>query len=119
MVHWLLLSLNSVSATMVTHLSTGQTASHTPQPQQASMLASYRPSGVTSKQVSGHCSQHSVHLMQVSKFTTGRMVRVVNFLNVGLRSGRNPPLAWLTGSSTSRPAGMLGMAMPSPISCHL
>jgi len=45
-------------------------ASHTPQPQHAAMLASYRPSGVTSKQESGHCSQHSSHLMQVSKFTT-------------------------------------------------
>src|SRR5215472_8815907 len=104
---------------MVTHSLTGQTASQTPQPQQACMLASYRPSGVTSKHESGHCSQHRVHLMQVSKFTTGRMVRVVYFLNVGLRSGRYPPVAWLVGSSTALPAGMLGMAMPSPISCHL
>src|SRR5215469_966883 len=104
---------------MVTHSFTGQTASHTPQPQQACMLASYKPSGVTSKQESGHCSQHRVHLMQVSKFTTGRMVRVVYFLNVGLRSGRNPPLAWVVGSSTLPPAGMLGIAVPSRISCHL
>src|SRR5579864_1855953 len=104
---------------MVTHSLTGQTASQTPHPQQACILASYRPSGVTSKQESGHCSQHSVHLMQVSKFTTGRIVRVVNFLNVGLRSGRNPPVAWLVGSSIAVPAGIDGIAMPSPISCHL
>src|SRR5215472_15186126 len=104
---------------MVTHSFTGQTASHTPQPQQATMLASYRPSGVTSKQESGHCSQHSVHLMQVSKSTTGLMVRVVNFLNVGFRSGRNPPLACVVGSSTGFPAGIDGIAMPSPISYHL
>src|SRR5690348_3980456 len=103
---------------MLTQFGTGQTASQTPHPQHATMLASYRPSGVTSKQESGHCSQHSVHLIQVSKFTTGRIVRVVNFLNVGLRSGRKPPEACATGSSIARPAGMLGMAMPSPISCH-
>src|SRR5260370_41094902 len=104
---------------MVTQSFTGHTASQTPHPQHACIFASYRPSGVTSKQESGHCSQHSVHLIQVSKLTTGRMVRVVYFLNVGLRSGRYPPLAWLVGSSMAFPAGMLGMAMPSPISCHL
>src|SRR5437868_11815529 len=104
---------------MVTHFSTGHTASQTPQPQHATMLASYRPSGVTSKHESGHCSQHSVHLMQVSKFTTGRMVRVVNFLNTGLRSGRKPPLACVVGSSTGLPAGIAGMEIPSRISCHL
>src|SRR5713226_7651564 len=102
---------------MVTHSLTGQTASHTPQPQQACMFASYKPSGVTSKHESGHCSQHNVHLIQVSKLTTGRMVRVLNFLKVGLRSGRYPPMAWVVGSSTPFPGGMLGMAMPSPISC--
>ena len=42
---------------------------------------------MTSKQESGHCNQQSVHLMQVSKSTTGRMVRVVNFLKVGFRAG--------------------------------
>src|SRR5579864_7870960 len=104
---------------MVTQLGTGQTASHTPQPQQACMLASYNPSGVTSKQVSGHCSQHSVHLMQVSKFTTGRMVRVLYFLKVGLRSGRRPPAACVMGSCIFSPTGMDGIAIPSPISCHL
>src|SRR5271155_5798880 len=72
---------------MVTHSFTGQTASHTPHPQQAFMFASYKPSGVTSKQEAGHCSQHKVHLMHVSKFTTGRMVLVLNFKNVGLRWG--------------------------------
>src|SRR5437868_13605033 len=82
------------------------------------MFASYRPSGVTSKQVSGHCSQHSVHLMQVSKFTTGRIVRVENFLNVVLRPGLIPPITCVVGSSISLPTGMHGMAMPSPISCH-
>ena len=39
------------------------------------MFASYRPSGMTSKQESGHCSQQSVHLMHFSKSTTGRMER--------------------------------------------
>src|SRR5579864_6483481 len=103
---------------MVTHSLTGQTASQTPHPQQACMLASYKPSGVTSKHESGHCNQQRVHLIQVSKFTTGRMVRVVNFLNVGLRAGRKPPTACVAGSSKLRPAAMLGMATPSPISNH-
>src|SRR2546423_3279089 len=104
---------------MVTQSFTGQTASHTPQPQQASIFASYRPSGVTSKHESGHCSQHSVHLMQVWKLTTGRMVRVVNFLNVGLRSGRYPPMTCETGSSICLPGAMQAMETPSRISCHL
>src|SRR5260370_15745388 len=99
-------------------LATGQTASHTPQPQQATMLASYRPSGVTSKQESGHCSQQSSHLMQVSKFTIGRIVRVVNFLNVGLRAGWNPPVLWVIGSCIWWPRAMEGMEIPSRISCH-
>src|SRR5437867_8310506 len=38
--HWLALSSNTYSLTIVMHFSTGQTASHTPQPQHASMLAS-------------------------------------------------------------------------------
>src|SRR5713226_7420456 len=104
---------------MVTQLGTGQTASHTPHPQQASIFASYKPSGVTSKQESGHCSQHSVHLMQVSKSTTGRMVRVLNFLNVGVRSGRNPPTFAVSGSWKAPPLGMPGMVTPSRISHHL
>jgi len=72
---------------MVTQSLTGHTDSHTPQPQHASMLASYKPSGVMSKQVSGQFSQHSVHLVQVSKLITGRMERVENFLKVALRVG--------------------------------
>src|ERR1700739_3031937 len=98
---------------MVTHSFTGQTASHTPQPQQASMLASYRPSGVTSKQESGHCSQHRVHLMQVSKFSTGLMVRVAYFLKVVLRSGWEPPVFPVMGSFMAWPEAILGMVMPS------
>src|SRR5215469_3273593 len=104
---------------MVTHSFTGQTASHTPQPQQASMLASYRPSGVTSKQESGHCSQQSVHLMQVSKFTTGRMVRVVNFLKVEFRAGWYPPTWAFSLSVIVWPCGMAGIVIPSRISHHL
>src|SRR5438309_3001796 len=38
--HWLLLSANSASLTMVTQLSTGHTASQTPQPQHASAFKS-------------------------------------------------------------------------------
>src|SRR3989442_4355742 len=104
---------------MVTHFCTGQTASQTPQPQHACIFASYRPSGVTSKQESGHCSQHSVHLMQVSKSTTGRMVRVLNFLKVGLRSGCQPPTCWVAVFSMAWPRGMAGMVTPSRISDHL
>ena len=44
------------------------------------MLASKKPSGVTSKQVSGHATQHSVHFVHLSNETTGRMVRVDHFL---------------------------------------
>src|SRR5882762_11899709 len=104
---------------MVTHFSTGQTASQTPHPQHACILASYRPSGVTSKQESGHCSQQSVHLMQVSKLRIGRIVRVENFLNVGLRAGWKPPTAWLCGSFMACPGAILGIVIPSRISCHL
>ena len=85
--HWLALSSKASSRTMVTQSLAGHTASHTPQPQQDSMLASYRPSGVTSKQESGHWIQQSVHLTHLSKSMTGRMVRVVYFLKYGLRSG--------------------------------
>src|SRR5919204_4809868 len=94
-------------------------ASHTPQPQHASMSASYKPSGVTSKTESGHASQHSVHLMHLSKSTTGRMVRVAYFLNVGLRSALYPPCFASTGSVIECPRGMDGIAMPSRISVHL
>ena len=59
----------------------------TPQPQQASMLASKVASGITSKQESGHEIQHRLHFTQVSKSITRRIVRVVNFLKYGLRSG--------------------------------
>src|SRR5206468_10274896 len=41
---------------------------------------------VTSKHSSGQSSQHIVHLMHVSKFTTGRSVRAPYFLYCGLRS---------------------------------
>ena len=85
--HWLALSSKTASLTIVMHRSTGQTASHTPQPQHASMLASYVPSGMTSKQESGHWIQQRVHFTHVSKSMTGRIVRVVNFLKYGLRSG--------------------------------
>src|SRR5206468_890450 len=93
--------------------STGQTASHTPQPQQASMLASYVPSGMTSKQESGHWIQQSVHFTHVSKSMTGRIVRVVNFLKYGLRSGTYPLPA-----SLGLPTGIAGMVTPSRISHH-
>src|SRR5437879_13013102 len=97
---------------MVTHFCTGQTASHTPQPQHACIFASYRPSGVTSKQESGHCSQHSVHLMQVSKSTTGRIVRVLNFLKVGLRSGCQPPTCLVAVVAMACPGGRAGKVTP-------
>ena len=67
--------------------STGHTASHTPQPQHASMLASKVASGITSKQESGQEIQQRLHFTQVSKSITGRIVRVVYFLKYGLRSG--------------------------------
>src|SRR5216683_5879466 len=112
--HWLTLSSKAASLTMVMHSLAGHTASHTPQPQQDSMLASYRPSGVTSKQESGHWSQQSVHLTHLSKSITGRMVRVVNFLKYGLRSGTYP-----LPPSIGLPMGMAGMLTPSRISHHL
>src|SRR5216683_7311859 len=112
--HWLALSSKAASLTMVMHSLAGHTASHTPQPQQDSMLASYRPSGVTSKQESGHWSQQSVHLTHLSKSITGRMVRVVNFLKYGLRSGTYP-----LPPSIGLPMGMAGMLTPSRISHHL
>src|SRR5438105_11255807 len=85
--HWLALSSKAASLTIVMQCSTGQTASHTPQPQQASMLASKVASGMTSKQESGHEIQQRLHFTQVSKSITGRIVRVVYFLKYGLRSG--------------------------------
>ena len=78
--HWLALSSNTDSLTIVMQFSTGHTASQTPQPQQASMLASKVPSGMTSKTESGQAIQHRLHFTQVSKSITGRIVRVVNFL---------------------------------------
>src|SRR5438094_3469645 len=98
---------------MVMQCSTGPTASHTPQPQQASMLASYVPSGMTSKQESGHWIQQSVHFTHVSKSMTGRIVRVVNFLKYGLRSGTSPLPA-----SFGLPTGIAGIVTPSRISHH-
>src|SRR5262245_14192089 len=85
--HWLALSSNTDSLTIVMQSSTGQTASQTPQPQHASMLASKVPSGMTSKHESGQEIQQRLHFTQVSKSITGRMVRVVNFLKYGFRSG--------------------------------
>src|SRR5712692_9159023 len=64
--HWLALSSKAASLTIVTHSFAGHTASHTPQPQHDSMLASYKPSDVTSKQESGHWIQQSVHLTHLS-----------------------------------------------------
>src|SRR5512143_714789 len=116
--HWLPLSRKYDSFTIVTQSFSGHTASQTPHPQHASMLASYMPSDMTSKQESGHCSQHSVHLMHFSKSMTGRIVRVVNFLKVGFRAGRNPPDLPVAASAIAAPTGMDGMAMPSRISCH-
>src|SRR5215813_2850047 len=70
--HWLALSSKASSRTMVMQSLAGHTASHTPQPQHDSMLASYRPSGVTSKQVSGLLFQQSVHFTHLSSFPTRR-----------------------------------------------
>src|SRR5262247_1036875 len=98
---------------MVMQFSTGQTASHTPQPQQASMFASNVASGITSKHESGQEIQQRLHLTQVSKSITGRMVRVENFLKYGLRSGTYP-----LPSSLGLPTGIAGMVMPSRISHH-
>src|SRR5207245_11460361 len=75
---------------IVMQCSTGHTASHTPQPQHASMLAANVPSGITSKTESGQAIQQRLHFTQVSKSTTERIVRVVNFLKYGLRSGTQP-----------------------------
>src|SRR6267142_6212457 len=68
--HWLALSSKASSRTMVTHSLAGHTASQTPQPQQDSMLASYRPSVVTSKHESGHWIQQRVHFTHLSKSIT-------------------------------------------------
>src|SRR5437588_208983 len=84
-VYRLSLPLNSSSFTIVMQSATGQTSSQMLQPMHASYTTSYVPSGVTSKHSSGHCSQHWVHLMHVSKFTRGRRVRVLHFLYTGLR----------------------------------
>src|SRR5499433_3194236 len=93
--------------------STGHTASQTPQPQQASMLASNVPSGITSKHESGHEIQQRLHFTHVSKSITGRIVRVVNFLKYGLRSGTYP-----CPPSFGLPMGIAGMDTPSRISHH-
>src|ERR1700730_3147510 len=111
--HWLALSSKASSRTMLTHSLAGHTASKTPQPQQDSMLASYRPSGVTSKHESGHWIQQRVHFTHLSKSITGRMVRVVYFLKYGLRSGTYP-----LPPSMGLPMGMAGMVTPSRISHH-
>src|SRR5713101_4123247 len=69
---------------------------------------------MTSKQESGHWIQQSVHFTHVSKSMTGRIVRVVNFLKYGLRSGTYP-----LPSSFGLPTGIAGMVTPSRISHHL
>src|SRR2546430_1787919 len=69
---------------------------------------------MTSKQESGHWIQQSVHFTHVSKSTTGRIVRVVNFLKYGLRSGTYP-----LPSSFGLPTGIAGIVTPSRISHHL
>src|SRR5258705_5310546 len=94
--------------------STGQTASHTPHPQHASMAASKVPSGMTSKTESGQAIQQRLHFTHVSKSTTGRIVRVVYFLKYGLRSGTYP-----LPSSLGLPTGMAGIVNPPPHSHHL
>src|ERR1039458_5383303 len=76
---------------MVMQFFTGQISSQMPQPEQASRLGSYVPAAVISNAASGQFSQHSVHLVQVEKFTTGRCVRVEYFLNSSLGPGRKPP----------------------------
>src|SRR5215831_18028686 len=64
-----------------------------------------------SKQLSGHWIQQRVHFTQVSKSTTGRMVRLENFLKTWLRSGRYP-----LPPSTGLPTGRDGIETPSRIS---
>src|SRR5438128_9179771 len=68
---------------------------------------------MTSKQESGHWIQQSVHFTHVSKSVTGRIVRVVNFLKYGLRSGTYPLPA-----SLGLPTGIAGIVTPSRISHH-
>src|SRR5215510_12369457 len=109
--HWLALFSNSASFTIVMQCSTGHTASHTPQPQHDSMLASKVFSGMASKQESGQEIQQRLHFTQVSKSMTGRIVRVVNFLKYALCSGTYP-----LPPSLGLPMGMDGMLMPSRIS---
>src|SRR5436190_3844004 len=113
MSHWLALSEKAASLTIVMQFSTGHTASHTPQPQHASIAASKVPSGMTSKTESGQEIQQRLHFTQVSKSITGRIVRVVYFLKYGLRSGTYP-----LPSSLGLPTGMAGMVTPSRISHH-
>src|SRR6267378_6799316 len=69
---------------------------------------------MTSKHESGHWIQQSVHFTHVSKLMTGRIVRVVNFLKYGLRSGTYPLPA-----SFGLPIGIAGIVTPSRISHHL
>jgi ribosomal protein L35AE/L33A len=85
--HWLALSSKASSRTMVTQSLAGQTASQTPAAAAGLHVRVVEPSGVTSKQESGHWIQQRVHFTHLSKSITGRMVRVVNFLKYGLRSG--------------------------------
>src|SRR5262245_15072750 len=68
---------------------------------------------MTSKQESGHWIQQSVHFTHFSKSITGRIVRVVNFLKYGLRSGTYP-----CPPSLGLPMGMAGIVTPSRISHH-
>src|SRR3989442_10903984 len=68
---------------------------------------------MTSKQESGHWIQQSVHFTHVSKSMTGRVVRVVNFLKYGLRSGTEP-----LPDSFGFPTGIPGNVTPSRISHH-
>src|SRR5215470_3337895 len=69
---------------------------------------------MTSKQESGHWIQQRVHFTHVSKLMTGRIVRVVNFLKYGLRSGTYPLPA-----SLGLPTGIAGIVTSSRISHHL
>src|ERR1051326_976455 len=113
MSHWLALSVKAASFTIVMQFSTGHTASHTPQPQHASIAASKVPSGMTSNTESGHEIQQRLHFTQVSKSMTGRIVRVVYFLKYGLRSGTYP-----LPSSFGLPTGIAGIVTPSRSSHH-
>src|SRR5207245_9678262 len=68
----------------------------------------------TSREDTGLCTKQSVHFTDVSNAMTGRIVRVVNFLKYGLRSGTYPLPA-----SLGLPTGIAGIVTPSRISHHL